>query len=604
MISKGIEYDILIVEDSPTQAEELKFLLEKNKYKVRVARNGREAIDLLKTKIPTIVITDIVMPEMDGYQLCKYIKSDESLKRIPLVLLTSLSDPADVLKGMECGADNFLTKPYDEKILVSRLKYLIINMQLRDTDRVQMGVEVFFGGQKYFITAQRQQILDLLFSTYETAVWKNIELVKVQKELKALNERLEGTVEERTSSLKAEVEERKRAEKELEKYHKHLEELVNERTKELQDSEERYRRLVEFSPYGIAIHSEGKFVYMNLNGAKILGAENPSLFIGKPLLEIIHPDDQKLVKERIRIQREGKVAPPREEKFLRLDGTPVDVEIVSIPFTYKGKLAMYGVYQDITARKQYEAALMLARDDAERANMVKANFLHTMSHELRTPLNAIMGFSELLKLKTFGELSAKQNLFIDHIFESGNSLLNIINQILDVTMMDKGILELCIEKISLQEIVDEVVGIIKEKAIKKNIIFERNFDPDLEYIEADKKAFKKIIINLIGNAVKFSKLEGGNVTISTKKEGNMAMFSVSDTGIGIKKDDLENIFQKFTQLDSGDSRKYEGTGIGLTNTKQLVELHGGNIRVESKYGEGSTFTVRLPLVAIKEFRGS
>src|SRR3990172_4265269 len=185
------EQEILIVEDSHTQAEELKFLLEKNNYQVCVAHNGREAIDLMIKQIPTIVISDIVMPEMNGYQLCKYIKSDDALKKIPVVLLTSLSDPGDVLKGLECGADNFITKPYDEIILVSRLKYLIINKQMRENDKMQMGVEIFFGGQKYFITAQRQQILDLLFSTYETAVWKNIELIKVQEELKALNEQLE-----------------------------------------------------------------------------------------------------------------------------------------------------------------------------------------------------------------------------------------------------------------------------------------------------------------------------------------------------------------------------------------------------------------------------
>jgi DNA-binding response OmpR family regulator len=120
------EQEILIVEDSPTQAEQLKFILQKNNYQVCFARNGREAIDLLKRRMPTIIISDIVMPEMDGYQLCKFIKSDEALKKIPVVLLTSLSDPGDVLKGLECGADNFMTKPYDEKTLVTRLKYLEI----------------------------------------------------------------------------------------------------------------------------------------------------------------------------------------------------------------------------------------------------------------------------------------------------------------------------------------------------------------------------------------------------------------------------------------------------------------------------------------------
>ncbi|MFZ2410181.1 MAG: PAS domain S-box protein, partial [Candidatus Methanoperedens sp.] len=161
----------------------------------------------------------------------------------------------------------------------------------------------------------------------------------------------------------------------------------------LLESEERYRRLVDFSPYGIAIHFEGKFVFMNIAGAKILGAANPSLFIGKPVLDVIHPDYHKLAKERIRMQEEGKVASLIEEKFLRLDGTPVDVEIVAIPFTYQGKQAMYGVFQDITERKKAEE-LRLENERLALANRAKSEFLSVMSHELRTPMNAVLGFSE------------------------------------------------------------------------------------------------------------------------------------------------------------------------------------------------------------------
>jgi PAS domain S-box-containing protein len=494
----------------------------------------------------------------------------------------------------------------------------------------------------------------------------------------------------------------------------------------LRESEERNRLLVESSPYGIAIHSDGKFVFMNRAGAKILGAANPEEFIGKRVLQIIHPDYHELVKERIRMQEEGKAAPLIEEKLLRLDGTSVDVELTSIPFTYKGKPAMYGVFMDITERKQAENALRenqvrldlalrsarmgvwhwdiienrryfddqvchllginpatftgaaeeffgavhpddretikaalartiehdvlyepeyravwpdgsvhyitargrLVRDDKGRAlringiiwditerkkmeelrlenerlayaNEAKSEFLAVMSHELRTPMNAVIGFSELMKAKKAGELNEKQERYMDNILISSKHLLVLINSILDLTMVEAGKIELVMEKIAVPDAINETLNLLKATAEKRNVIFKKEIDPQLDYIEADRQRFKQILVNLVGNAVKFSKPGGGVVTVTAKKEENMAKISVSDTGIGIREEDLGKLFQPFLQLDMSISRKYGGTGLGLAISKQLVELHGGKIRAESRYGEGSTFTFLLPLKAKK-----
>ncbi len=214
--------EILIVEDSLTQAEKLKFLLEKNNFSVQVAYNGKEALAQLNESKPTIVISDIVMPEMDGYLLCKCIKENEKLKDIPVILLTALSDPVDVLQGLSCGADNFITKPYDEKYLLSRIQYVLANRKLRESEKVRMGIEICFGGQKYYITAERQQILNILLSTYETAVQKNAELQEARDELRVLNEELEVKVEERTIDLKEQIKERMRAEEELHRINRAL----------------------------------------------------------------------------------------------------------------------------------------------------------------------------------------------------------------------------------------------------------------------------------------------------------------------------------------------------------------------------------------------
>ena len=182
--------DILIVEDSPTQAEELRYILEKNDYRVSLAGNGREALDFLQNRIPDIVVTDILMPEMDGFDLCKQIRADGRLRGLPVILVTSLSEPTDVIKGLEAGANNFITKPYDETYIISRIEYLVANMELREDSELEKGTKVFFSGRQYLITAERMQILDLLLSTYENAYHQNRELLSMQRKLRESNERL------------------------------------------------------------------------------------------------------------------------------------------------------------------------------------------------------------------------------------------------------------------------------------------------------------------------------------------------------------------------------------------------------------------------------
>ncbi len=190
--SKPGHAEILIAEDSPTQAEKLRYLLEEDGYSVLVASNGRQALAEAHRRKPTLIVSDVVMPEMDGYTLCREIKRTEELKNIPVVLLTSLSDIRDIMKGLECGADNFIRKPYDKEYLLSRISYLLMNLTLRKNQKMQMGMEIFLGGQKHFITAERQQILDLLISIYEDAVRLNNELHARQLELAHSNHLLNG----------------------------------------------------------------------------------------------------------------------------------------------------------------------------------------------------------------------------------------------------------------------------------------------------------------------------------------------------------------------------------------------------------------------------
>lgn len=178
------DIEVLIVEDSPTQVAQLQYSLEKHDYSVSVASNGNEALASIRKRKPTIIIADIVMPEMNGYDLCHQIKNDETLKDIPVILLTTLSDPMDIIKGLECGANNFITKPYKEDLLFNRIQYIVMNKKIREGNAAEIGIDIFFKGRKYRITSDRMQILDLLLSSFETAVQKNEELQLSNKKLR------------------------------------------------------------------------------------------------------------------------------------------------------------------------------------------------------------------------------------------------------------------------------------------------------------------------------------------------------------------------------------------------------------------------------------
>jgi len=250
--------------------------------------------------------------------------------------------------------------------------------------------------------------------------------------------------------------------------------------------------------------------------------------------------------------------------------------------------------EDITERKKIEE-LHLENERLISASKARSEFLTIMSHELRTPLTSVIGYSIILEGKTQGELNEKQRYFVDNILKSSKHLLSLINNFLELAKAEAGKQEMVFEEISVHDAIKEIFRLIKEEAIGQEIVLKTKFDPEIQYIQADRRALKQILFNLLSNAIKFSKKEGGIITVTTKKENDFVMISVADTGIGIQEEDLPRLFRKFEQLDSGISRKYEGTGLGLAITKQLVEMHGGKIRVKSKYGQGSDFIFLLPI---------
>jgi len=229
----------------------------------------------------------------------------------------------------------------------------------------------------------------------------------------------------------------------------------------------------------------------------------------------------------------------------------------------------------------------------EAASRHKSEFLANMSHELRTPLNAVIGFSEVLAERMFGELNEKQEEYLKDIYASGQHLLSLINDILDLSKIEAGRMELEVADFDLPVAIDNALILVRERAGRRGIALHQAVDAHLGSIRADERKIKQILLNLLSNAIKFTP-EGGRIEVQAVPGDGTVEVSVRDTGVGIAPEDHEAVFEEFRQVGTAD-KKVEGTGLGLALSRKFVELHGGRIWVESEVGKGSTFTFSLPV---------
>jgi len=573
MQAPAIPVRILIVEDSPTQAQRLQHILEQQGYEVGIAGNGRLALDMTAQFRPALIISDVIMPEMDGYELSRRIKADTDLREIPVILVTTMSDPQDVIHGLECGADNFVLKPYDENYLLGRVRYVLLNREMRQADETGMGVEIYFNGERHFITADRLQILNLLLSTYDAAIQRNKELNQSQ-------------------------------------------EALQQSSSEVLSANRFLDSLIENIPNMIFIKNAAdlRFVRLNRAGEALLGCARDEV-LGKNDYDLFPREeaDAFTSKDRETLAR-GTIEDIPEEPVHTHDKGIRILHTKKVPlFDEHGQLShLLGISEDVTEQREMvneikrlntelaqraehlEASnkeLIQAKATAEQANQTKSAFLSSMSHELRTPLNAILGFGQILASESMPSTPEQKKEFVNHILTAGRHLLVLINEVLDLAKVESGTLTLSPEPVTLAEVLLECQEMIEPLAKDRNI---RMMFPQDErsYVLADRTRLKQTLLNLLSNAIKYNRVGGSVVVACTTDTAGHVRISIQDTGVGLSAEKLGQLFQPFNRLGQ-EGGVEEGTGIGLVVTKRLIELMGGTIGVSSTVGIGSVFWIEL-----------
>ncbi|MEK6531990.1 MAG: PAS domain S-box protein [Deltaproteobacteria bacterium] len=347
--------EVLIVEDSDFQALALKRVLTENGYSASIAKNGSEGLLLARSLMPALIISDILMPVMDGFQMCAEIKRDESLKRIPVMLLTQVTEPEDVIKGLASGADNYITTPYSAPYLLSKVKSLTSGQRPVRNDPENKRIELEFNGQIYGITSGREQTFNFLLSTYENVVRKNSELIRAQEELERLNNGLGDMVRSRTDELAKELSDRRSAEKAL------------------MESEKRLTAVVESAPDAIiGLRPPGVIYMWNPKAAEMFGF-SASEAMGKDMHELIVPEEYRQkardgLKNFFLTGQGNVVGKTIELNALRADGAVFPVELSVSVIKVEDEWHSLGIIRDITARRRFEEELKKTIDETDRMN--------------------------------------------------------------------------------------------------------------------------------------------------------------------------------------------------------------------------------------------
>jgi PAS domain S-box-containing protein len=546
--------NILVVEDSPTQAEQLKYLLEEHGYDVSTAGNGKDGLESARKSKPDLVVADILMPVMDGYTMAYEIKRDEALKKIPIILITSLMEKKDIVRKASVVADGFFTKPYDDEYLLTKIKSLISSKYDENKDWDKNGIDVRFAGEQFAVKSNRRQILTFLLSTYENAVQQNHDLIMMQRELQLVNE--------------------------------HLEEKVRERTEELEASEKSFRSLADDANDAIAIASaKGDYVYANKKFANLTDYSVEEL-LKMNIRDVIEPELLQETIDRFKTRISGKI--PKgyiEMNIVGKGGRRILVEITSSRTIWHGEPALIGIMRDISERKKREEDLIRA-SKLESLGVLAGG----IAHDFNNIMTGVMAnISLALKL-----------------CDSEDKIYKLLNNAENAAVNARGLANQLLTFAKGGAPVKKTISIVK--LLKEDVEFACRgsnikcifkISDDLWAVDVDEGQLNQVVYNMIINAEQ-AMPKGGVVEVSAEnktispesglplKGGEYVVITIRDSGIGISEENLKKIFDPYF------TTKEKGSGLGLATSYSIIKKHDGHISVESKIGIGTTFFIYLP----------
>ncbi len=566
---------IFIIDDVSEHLDLLSRILTDSGYKVRTAKTGRDAIALINAEVPDLILLDIMLPDISGYEICTTLKANDKTSAVPVIFVSALVETEVKRRGFNTGGVDFITKPFihdevlirvqthlDLSSLRSQLEHQAVKMQLKNEE---LQIEV----NERKLAAEKLAESFVKLEDGKTAALNLSEDLKIEIELRTENE------------------------------------------KALRESELKYRNLIEYSPDAIFINQEYKVTLVNKACLNLFGANNEQELLGKNLFELFHPDYHENIKNYIHIFKDQQTAPKSielfgkpvhgkviEEKIIRLDGKTTDVEVVAAPFPFGGINVVHFIFRDITERRQAREKIRKLNSElelrvAERTRQLEQTykeleaFSYSVSHDLRSPLRGIDGFSMALYDDYFHKLDDKAKDYIERIRAATKRMDELIDSLLNLSKVSR--IQLIVETVNLSLLATEISDALKnsDKTRTAEIIIQGNLTA-----KGDTNLLRIVLENLLNNAWKFtSKKEKAVIEFGAVKEKSKIVYYVKDNGIGFDMKYANKLFGAFQRLHH--ENEYPGTGIGLVTVQRIIRRHNGEIRAESKLNEGTTFYFTL-----------
>ena len=610
---------LLIIEDDRILLETASEFLREEGYEVLKATDGLKGIEMAMKNNPNLILCDIYMPGVDGYEVYLRLQSTVSTSQIPFIFMTAKAEKEDIRFGMQMGADDYITKPIDflqlkktikvrlnkfeQSILRSELKYHTLFEFANDAilivkppsciilDANQACLAMLGYHKNEILGLRGDEIVGGTREEQNATGWQEItgpesyslkEILLRNKNGRLSPVQVSGTTMEIAGENLFLIIARDISE-------------LKEKEQALKESEQRLREIVDLTNDWIwEITPDWKYSYVSQKIFDILGYQ-PEEMIGKSPFDFLLPEDVSLVKESVRtVVHQYKPINALVNRAHHKDGSLIFLETSGVPiFDENGVYKGYrGADRDITLRKLYERQLIIAKEKAEESDRLKSSILANMSHELRTPLNGILGFAEILKEEL---RDSDYQSMIENIHNSGKRLMSTLNSIITLSQLESGKINVTKKEVRLETSITSVVKSMESLALEKMIrINTIGIKPFL--VNTDDHLVKQLLRQILDNSIKFT--DHGEITIATHHaiESGMkwVVIKISDTGIGIDKDYFDLIFQEFRQVSEGFGRQYQGSGIGLTISKKIIDLLEGMITVESTPGKGSGFSIWLP----------